>query len=103
MSVYVDRAANGFRRMVMCHMIADTPEELAAMADKIGVALRWFQAEASMPHFDICKSKKLLALKAGAVECDRKSYVEHMRRIRESWPRDERGRWLLQGKESIDG
>lgn len=94
MSVYVDKSAHGFGRMVMCHMIADTPEELADMADRIGVALKWFQANASMPHFDIAQSKKALALEAGAVECTMRVFVAHMKRIRPTWPH-QAGRWLL--------
>lgn len=68
----------------MCHMIADTAEELHAMADRIGVARRWFQAKASFPHYDIAKSKRALAVEAGAIECDRNAFVAAMRRIRAS-------------------
>lgn len=84
MSVYVDTAKNGYGRMKMSHMIADTFEELHAMADKIGVARRWFQASppASFPHYDIAQSKRELALANGAIECDRVAMVEHMSRLR---------------------
>jgi hypothetical protein len=44
-------------------MIADTEEELHAMAAEIGVARRWFQGD----HYDITQTKKALALKAGAI------------------------------------
>ncbi len=86
MSVYVDQAIWGFGRMVMCHMIADTPDELHAMADRIGVARRWFQEppKASFWHYDIAKSKRALAISAGAVECDRNTFVAALRRIRSS-------------------
>jgi len=86
MSVYVDRAECGYGRMVMCHMIADTPGELHAMADKIGVSRRWFQAppKASFWHYDICKSKRALAVTAGAIQVDRTALVAAVRRIRES-------------------
>lgn len=70
MSVYVDNARNPYRGMLMCHMLADTPEELHAMADKIGIQRRWFQNE-STPHYDICRSKRVLALLHGAIEIDR--------------------------------
>ena len=43
MTVYVDNAKNGFRRMRMCHMLADTPGELHAMATAIGVKRQWYQ------------------------------------------------------------
>ena len=52
----------------MCHMIADTPDELHAMADKIGVARKWFQRMSSFPHYDIAQSKRALAVDNGAVE-----------------------------------
>ena len=86
MSVYVDGSLYAYGRMIMCHMIADTPAELHAMADKIGVARRWYQAppKASFWHYDIAKSKRELALQFGAVECDRSSLVAALRRIRAS-------------------
>jgi hypothetical protein len=85
-SVYVDRVELGFGRMKMCHMIADTPAELHAMADRIGIKRRWFQAppKASFWHYDIAKSKRALALAAGAIDCDRNTFVAHLQRIRES-------------------
>lgn len=62
--VYVDSTEAKHRGMTMCHMIADTDDELHAMADLIGVARRWFQGN----HYDIAKSKRALAVKAGARE-----------------------------------
>lgn len=69
MAVYVDDMRAKFGRMVMCHMIADTEEELLAMADRIGVARRWHQYPGGpRSHFDISLSKRALAVEAGAVE-----------------------------------
>lgn len=64
MTVYVDSMRAPFRGLIMCHMIADEPEELRAMADLIGVARRWEQEG----HFDIGLSKRALAVAGGAVE-----------------------------------
>lgn len=61
--VYVDDMRAPFGRLIMCHMIADTDAELRAMATRIGVQQRWHQGD----HFDICLSKRELAIKAGAV------------------------------------
>ncbi len=84
MAVYVDSAENRFVRLKMCHMVADTPEELHAMADKIGVARRWYQFPpvASFPHYDICKAKRAMALRYGAQEIDRRQLSAHMRETR---------------------
>ncbi|GJH00229.1 DUF4031 domain-containing protein [Paraburkholderia terrae] len=70
MTVYVDDMKAKFGRMVMCHMLADTDDELHAMADTIGVARRWWQspAKTSGSHYDIALSKRALAVEAGAVE-----------------------------------
>lgn len=69
MSVYVDDMNAAFGRMVMCHMFADTREELDAMADKIGVSRQWIQAEGThREHYDIALSKRALAVQHGAKE-----------------------------------
>lgn len=82
MSVYVDAPVWRLRNMRMCHMIADTLDELHAMADRLGLKREWFQDEASFPHYDIAKSKRSLAIAAGAIECDRAAFIGHIRRLR---------------------
>ena len=73
MTVYIDNQRASFNRMVMCHMVADNDEELLSMADKIGVQRKWHQAPGTYrSHFDVCLSKRSLAIKAGAVEISRK-------------------------------
>lgn len=83
MSVYVDKGKIAYRRMKMCHMLADTVEELHEMADKIGIKRKWFQDE-NTPHYDICQSKKELAISFGAIEADRNKVVELIRKYRET-------------------
>lgn len=69
MAVYIDKAKHAFGRMRMCHMVADTTHELNAMADGIGVARKWIQKAGShYEHYDICMSKRVLAISLGAVE-----------------------------------
>lgn len=69
MAVYVDNFNAGFGRMIMCHMIADTTEELLEMVDKIGVNRKWIQYPGTpREHFDICLSKKKKAIENGAKE-----------------------------------
>lgn len=85
MAVYVDRSENPFGRMVFCHMLADTLDELHAMANAIGMKRSWFQPK-STPHYDVSKSRRKLAVSLGAIEIDRKQTVEIIRawRARES-------------------
>lgn len=74
--VYVDDMKAGFRGMIMCHMIADTQAELLAMADTIGVKRKWIQDYMTQrEHFDICLSKRKLAVRAGAKEITMKELV----------------------------
>lgn len=67
MAVYVDDMKAGYGRMKMCHMLADSDEELHAMAARIGVARRWHQKSGTpQSHYDICLSKRALAVQFGA-------------------------------------
>ena len=67
--IYVDDMNIPFGKMIMCHMVADTREELLNMAKKIGVPRRWIQDKGTnREHFDICLTKKRKALSAGAKE-----------------------------------
>ena len=67
MPVYVDNYRAPFDRMMMCHMVADSTEELLSMADTIGVQRKWIQcAGTHREHFDICLSKRAKAMAAGA-------------------------------------
>lgn len=70
MTVYVDDMRAKFGRLILCHMLADTDDELHAMAERIGVARRWWQSpeKTSGSHYDIALSKRALAVAAGAVE-----------------------------------
>lgn len=67
--VYIDDFNAPYKGMIMCHMIADTTEELLSMVDKIGVNRKWIQEKGTpREHFDICLSKKKKAIKLGAKE-----------------------------------
>lgn len=58
MPVYVDDMRARVGRMVMCHMVATTAEELLEMVDKIGVDRKWLQDGGQRTeHFDVCLSK----------------------------------------------
>lgn len=69
MSCYVDTMRARFGGMIMCHMIADSREELMAMADKIGLPRKWVQGLGThKEHFDVCLTKRSLAIQQGALE-----------------------------------
>lgn len=94
MPVYVDKARNRFRprngarEMITCHMLADTLEELHAMAERIGMKPEWFQP-LSTPHYDVNQERRKLAIKYGAIEIDRRQTVEIIRRLRANERRGE--------------
>lgn len=82
MTVYVDDVRWPFGRMIMCHMWADTEEELHDMAAKIGIRRQWFQEppKASWKHYDISLGKKAEAIARGAVLTDKYGPVEFQAR-----------------------
>lgn len=67
MAVYVDDMykypMGAYGRMKMSHMIATTDTELHDMAQRIGVARKWYQGN----HYDIAISKRELAISFGAI------------------------------------
>lgn len=75
--VYVDDMEAKYGRMKMCHMVADNVEELHVMADRIGVARKWYQGppKTRYPHYDICLSKKAIAIKFGAAAITKREAV----------------------------
>lgn len=85
MAVYVDDMKAAYGRMVMCHMLADTDEELHTMADQIGVARKWHQ-KAGTPHshYDICMSKRAKAVQLGAIEVGRSELGAIIKQKREA-------------------
>ena len=78
MPVYVDSGKYPYRNMLMCHMFADTLKELHEMADKIGINRKWFQDKKILPHYDICQSKKKLAIQNGAEAVCMKTTAKYM-------------------------
>ena len=82
MTVYVDDVRHRYGRMQMCHMWADSLDELLLAAVKIGVPVKWLQSppKASWTHFDVSLSMKAKALAQGAVLTDRYGPLEHLAR-----------------------
>lgn len=75
MTVYVGPSQYPYAQMIMCHMVADSLEELHGMAGRIGVR-KWFQDEGKYPHYDVSKSKRAIAVYLGAIETDERRIVE---------------------------
>ena len=74
MPVYIDDQKNPYGRMIMSHMGADKLKELHEMADAIGLSRGYFQ-DHGLPHYDLCQSKKQIALNLGAIEVAAKELV----------------------------
>lgn len=80
MAVYIDNmymtGAGNFGRMKMSHMIADTTDELLAMAKRIGVNKKWIQHPGTAnEHFDVCMSHRARAICFGAIEINFREYA----------------------------
>jgi len=85
MSVYIDDMKAPYGFMKMSHMIADTVEELHEMADNIGIKRKWFQGQASFPHYDICQSKKKEAVDCfGAIPVTQRELALKIRELKKA-------------------
>lgn len=68
MAVYIDNAMIPYHGLHMNHMLADTTEELLAMATKLGIDHKWLQKPGThQEHFDVSAERRALALVFGAV------------------------------------
>jgi adenylyl- and sulfurtransferase ThiI len=83
LSVYVDNGRRPLRmkrgrRAVMCHMLADTEEELHTMAARLGLRREWYQGD----HYDIALVNRRKAVEYGAVEITQREAVLKRRAYR---------------------
>ena len=81
MTVYVDGARHRLGRMICCHLLADTLDDLHAAAAAIGCRREWFQ-DSGTPHYDLPLFRRAAVLKLGAVEVDRRAVALLVRQWR---------------------
>lgn len=79
MAVYVDNPRHPLGRMLMCHMMADSDDELHKMAQLIGLKRAWFQSRRHLSHYDICLTKRRLAVRLGAIEVTSRDLIKRAR------------------------
>jgi hypothetical protein len=105
MTVYVDDMKAEFAKMVMCHMIADSDDELHLMADQLGISRSHHQAPPKHhSHYDIAQSKRALAVKLGAVEISQRALAcmcMHRKEFGRLGTPEEAVRWRV-GDEAAD-
>lgn len=75
LAVYVDNARIAWRGRYWCHLVADSLDELHQFAQSIGQKRAWFQANASLPHYDITVEVRTVALSLGAIVADRRTLI----------------------------
>ena len=86
MSVYVDSMMTCIRNRnwpykEVCHLVANTRRELHVFAQSIGLKRTWFQNK-TMPHYDLTRNKRRLAVRQGAIEIDQEQFVALLRKQR---------------------
>ncbi len=81
MAVYVDDPVTLWRGQRWAHLMADTLEELHAMAAQLGIPLRAFQDRASGAHYDVSATSREQALRLGAVAISRHHDRERVRAV----------------------
>jgi hypothetical protein len=67
------------------HLQADNVQELHAFASRLGLRREWFQTTPERPekdHYDLTRARRVLAIRYGAVEEDRRAGTRRRREIR---------------------
>ena len=81
MAVYVDDAVHRRRGRRWAHLMADTLDELHAMAERLGVPRRAFQDKRSGAHYDLTEELREQAVRLGAVAISRHRDRDQVRAI----------------------
>ena len=81
MAVYVDDAVISWRGQRWAHLMADTLQELHAMAARLGLPRRAFQDNTSGAHYDVTVELRAQALRLGAVAISRHVDKEQVRAV----------------------
>ena len=68
MPVYVDDARIRWRGRRWSHMVADTPEELYAAAERLGLRREWAQDRGRTLHYDLPDELRERAIELGVAE-----------------------------------
>jgi hypothetical protein len=67
----------------MCHMVADTIDELHAMANAIGMRREWFQTSRSgIPHYDVPLFRRHKAIEFGAISVSNREMAKIIIRMK---------------------
>jgi hypothetical protein len=82
LAVYVDNVRIAWRGREWCHLVADSLHELHSFATSLGLKRAWFQAHASLPHYDVTVEVRVVALSRGAVAADRRTLVSRGRQLK---------------------
>jgi len=80
-AVYVDDAVHLWRGRRWAHLLADTLDELHAMAERLDIPRRAFQDKASGAHYDLPAELRERAIALGAVPISRHRDRELVRAV----------------------
>ena len=87
MACYVDTVRSypdaGLRFTEYCHLLADTREELHAMADEVGMPRRFFQDHPWRWHYDLPEPLRDKAVASGATEISMRQVAPLLRSRRQ--------------------
>ena len=81
MAVYVDDAVIWWRGQRWAHLMADTLDELHAMAARLGMPRRAFQDKPSGAHYDVTVELREQALRLGVQAISRHTNRELVRSV----------------------